>query len=154
MPKQGDASCQVPSSGSDVTRFLPFTDAATGRLNWPLPAPERTKIITLNETLFPLTSSLLAITANGKHQHIHLIKPNGEVKPQMLIVRASMDYFDELLFPYGFVRVHNGAIINIFHLEKRRGNQLLLTHTIDEDLQVSAGFAPLLEKAISIFLEL
>jgi DNA-binding LytR/AlgR family response regulator len=151
MEEQEDTAAEIPTSGNDVRRFLPFADSETGRLNWPLPPPERIELKTEKGWLYFETKKILTITAESQYQWIHFVNCDNDPKPEKRMVREGMKYFDEWLFAFGFIRIHNGTIVNIGLLKRREGNQLHLTHTTEAELMVSKGFEPLLEKALSIY---
>lgn len=128
MEERGDTS-EPENCGADKTlRFLPFTDAETGRLNWPLPAPESIELKTEKGWLYIETKKILAITAESQYQWIHFINTDNDAKPEKRMVREGMKHFDEWLFAFGFIRIHNSTIINIALLKRREGNHLYMTH--------------------------
>lgn len=151
MKKRGDTAEKENCGTEKLLRFQPFADAKTGRLNWPLPPPPRIEIKTEKGWRFIKTKKMLAITADTQYQWIHFINACNEAKTEKLMVREGMKHFDEWLFAFGFIRIHNSTIINILELERREGNVIYLTHQIGTELTISKSCEPLLEMALSIY---
>ena len=151
MQERGNTLSEIPASGNDVRRFLPFTDTQTGRLNWPLPSPEKIDVHSGKYLTLQKTNEITAITAYGEYVFIYKTAESGQLKYEKLLVRNCLKYYDEWLFKFGFLRVHDSYIINIHYLEGRDGNTLILSPKLDVDISVSRSYRQLVEMAESIY---
>jgi len=131
-------------------RFLPFTDAKTGKLNWPLEPYSSTELINKDGRFYPETKKIIAIRATGEYQLVYFLNRKGDAKPERLTINYSMKYLDEWLFPFGFVRVHKSDIISIAHLVCWKGNELEMHCSFEEKIMTGDYYKPLLEQALSI----
>jgi DNA-binding LytR/AlgR family response regulator len=146
-----DIQPPIPSHGSDVRRFLPFTDATTGKLNWPLPAPEKIEVKIDKKLYLPETCKIIALSSGNDHVTFYCEKEEEVLKYRILVVRNTLMYYDEWLFPYGFLRIHESFIINIRHLVYKEGNEYTLTRKLNIKLTESRSYKDLCERAFSIF---
>lgn len=151
MPKQGNVLPPEPPSGSDVNRFLPFTDAATGIVNWPLPPPRRMVLMWDKTQKIIDPTTIMAVTGQKGHEWLHLFNNYEAATPQKLILQEGLQRLDELLFPYGIIRIHNSFLVNLAFIKERKGNELILLPSVGEVITISRNRVAFFERALELY---
>jgi hypothetical protein len=151
MPKQGNVLPPEPPSGSDVHLFLPFTDTATGIVNWPLPPPRRIPFTREDVQRMLDPATFIAITGQKGHEWLYLFNKHEEGLPQKIVLEEGLQRLDELLFPYGIIRVHNSFLVNLAFIKERKGNELVLLPSVGEVITISRNRVAFFERALELY---
>lgn len=93
---------------------------------------EKVSLAVADGFLYVLPASIIRCEANGNYTHFYFAG-----KPPLLVCRA-LGYYEALLEPFGFIRVHHHHLINPAHVERyQRGRGGMVVMSDGSELGIS-----------------
>lgn len=151
MEERATNSNKEGNGGSAALRFLPFTDATTGSIDWPQKRVNQIKIMSNSVWHYLKPKHIVLIKASGRYEHIYTFDKHTDTEPKRWVVRYTLKHFEQWLFPYGFIQVNRGEIINMARLERQNGNMLFMGCAFEGDILLGSTHKELFEFAVDIY---